>query len=65
MVLNGLNKEELSNARSSEELKNALSDRVFELKFEVSWSTMEMKGAKFEITVFYFLAQKSVGSLAI
>ncbi len=41
-------KEELSNARSWEELKDALSDRDIELKFKVSRTTREVQGVKFE-----------------
>lgn len=41
-------KEELPNARSWEELKDALSDRDIELKFKVSRTTREVQGIKFE-----------------
>lgn len=41
-------KEELPNARSWEELKDALSDRDIELKFKVSRTTREVQGVKFE-----------------
>lgn len=41
-------KEELPNAKSWEELKDALSDRDIELKFKVSRTTKEVQGVKFE-----------------
>lgn len=41
-------KEELPNARSWEELKDALSDRDIEMKFKVSRTTKEVQGVKFE-----------------
>lgn len=41
-------KEELPNARSWNELKEALSDRDIEMKFKVGRTTMEVQGVKFE-----------------
>lgn len=41
-------KEELPNARSWNELKEALSDRDIEMKFKVSRTTREVQGVKFE-----------------
>lgn len=41
-------KEELPNARSWDELKEALSDRDIEMKFKVSRTTREVQGVKFE-----------------
>lgn len=41
-------KEELPNARSWDELKEALSDRDIEMKFKVSRTTKEVQGVKFE-----------------
>lgn len=41
-------KEELLNAKSWDELREALSDRDIELKFKVSQTTKEVQGVKFE-----------------
>lgn len=41
-------KEELPNARSWDELKEALSEREIEMKFKVGRTTMEVQGVKFE-----------------
>lgn len=41
-------KEELPNAKSWEELKDALSERDIEMKFKVSRTTREVQGVKFE-----------------
>lgn len=41
-------KEELPNARSWNELKEALSERDIEMKFKVSRTTREVQGVKFE-----------------
>jgi Relaxase/Mobilisation nuclease domain. len=41
-------KKELPNARSWDELKEALSDRDIEMKFKVSRTTKEVQGVKFE-----------------
>lgn len=51
-------KEELPNARSWEELKDALSDRDIELKFKVSRTTREVQGVKFEYGSISFSGSK-------
>lgn len=51
-------KEELSNARNWEELKDALSDREIEMKFKISRTTREVQGVKFEYGGFSFSGSK-------
>ena len=51
-------KEELLNAKSWNELKDALADRDIGMKFKVSRTTREMQGVKFEYGGFSFSGSK-------
>jgi hypothetical protein len=51
-------KEELSNAKSWNELKDALADRDIDMKFKVSRTTREIQGVKFEYGGFSFSGSK-------
>ena len=51
-------KEELPNARSWNELKDALTDRDIDMKFKVSRTTREIQGVKFEYGGFSFSGSK-------
>lgn len=51
-------KEELPNARSWNELKEALSERDIEMKFKVSRTTREVQGVKFEYGSISFSGSK-------
>lgn len=51
-------KEELPNAKSWNELKDALADRDIDMKFKVSRTTREIQGVKFEYGGFSFSGSK-------
>jgi hypothetical protein len=51
-------KEELPNARSWEELKDALSERDIEIGFKVIRTTREVQGVKFEYCGISFSGSK-------
>lgn len=51
-------KEELPNARSWNELKDALADRDIDMKFKVSRTTRAIQGVKFEYAGFSFSGSK-------
>ena len=51
-------KEELPNARSWNELKDALTDRDIDMKFKVSRTAHEIQGVKFEYGGFSFSGSK-------
>ena len=51
-------KEELPNAKSWNELKDALADQDIDMKFKVSRTTREIQGVKFEYGGFSFSGSK-------
>ena len=57
-------KEELPQAHSWDDLKDALADRGIDMNFKVSRTTREIQGVKLSITASLSLAQKWIESSA-